>query len=370
MIKMAAAETSADPDHGSNIHRYTLVRAVLSRDCSAASRRPPLRKLSSDALMMAGIFVSMPGLAQPIAPAVDYPAKAVRVIVGQAPGGGNDIQTRLFAQKLSEGLGRPFVVENRTGAGSVVSFRTVAAAPPDGYTLLAASGGFTIAPSVNPNLGYDPVKDLAPISLVAQAPFLLLVHPSLPVKSVRELITLAKARPGMLTYASAGQGSSTHLAFALFTTLARLDITHIPYQGTGPALIDTISGHVQMLMGNVLSSLQYAKAGKLRALAVTTSKRSPALAALPTLAESGVPGYESSTWHAWFAPGGTPLPIIDKLNRELAKAAKSRDVVSRLAPDGAPADRQHPVELREFIVSDIARWRTVVKHAGIRPGMT
>jgi tripartite-type tricarboxylate transporter receptor subunit TctC len=315
---------------------------------------------------IAGVFLAMRSFAQPVSPAADYPAKPVRVVVGQAPGGGNDIQTRLFAQKLSEALGRSFVVENRTGAGSVVSYRTVAAAPPDGYTLLAASGGFTIAPSVHSNLGYDPVKDLAAISLVVEAPFLLLVHPSLPVKSVKELLALATARPGMLTHASAGQGSSTHLAFALFTTLARVDITHIPYKGTGPALIDTMSGHVQMLMGNVLSSLQHAKSGKLRALAVTTRRRSLAVPELPTVAEAGVPGYESSTWHAWFAPAGTPPPIIDKLNVELAKAAKSAEVVARLAPDGAQPIGSTPEQLRQFIVSDIARWRTVVKNAGIK----
>ncbi len=298
--------------------------------------------------------------------APEYPAKPVRVIVGQAPGGGNDIQTRLFAQKLSESMGRGFVVENRTGAGSVVSYRTVAAAVPDGYTLLAVTGGFTIAPAVHANLGYDPVKDLAPLSLVVQSPFLLLTHPSLPVRNVKALLALAKSRPGTLTYGSAGQGSSTHLAFALFTTLARIDVIHVPYKGTGPALIDTMSGQVHMLVGNVLSSLQYAKSGKLRALAVTTARRSPAVPELPTVAEAGVPGYESSTWHAWFAPAGTARPIVDKLNAELAKAAKAPDVISRLSPDGAQPIGSTPEELRQFIVTDIARWRKVVKDAGIK----
>ena len=295
----------------------------------------------------------------------EYPAKPVRVVVGQAPGGGNDIQTRLFAQKLSESLGRSFVVENRTGAGSVLSYRFVAAAPPDGYTLLAASGGFTIVPSVHANLGYDPQKDLAPISLVVQAPFLLLAHPSLPVKSAKDVIALARAKPGALTHGSAGQGSSTHLAFALFTTLARIEMTHVPYKGTGPALTDAIAGQIHMLMGNVLSSLQHAKTGKLRALAVTTTKRSPAVPELPSLAES-VPGYESTTWHAWFAPAGTPQPIVDKLNAELAKAARSPDVVARLSPDGAQPVGSTPEQMRQFIAADIARWRKVVKEANIR----
>jgi tripartite-type tricarboxylate transporter receptor subunit TctC len=296
----------------------------------------------------------------------DYPVKPVRVIVGQAPGGGNDIQTRLFAQKLSESLGRSFVVENRTGAGSVLSYRLVAAAPPDGYTLLGVSGGFTIAPAVHTNLGYDPVKDLAPISLVVQAPFLLLTHPSLPAGSTKELIALARAKPGALAFGSAGQGSSTHLAFALFTTLARIDILHVPYKGTGPALVDAMAGQVHMLMGNVLSSLQYAKAGKLRAHGVTTKARSPAVPDIPTLEESGVAGYESSTWHGWFAPGGTPAPIVEKLSTELARAAKAADVVARLAPDGAAPIGSSPEALRAFVVADIERWKTVVKSANIK----
>lgn len=295
-----------------------------------------------------------------------YPAKPVRVIVGQAPGGGTDIQTRLFAQKLSEALGRSFVVENRTGAGSIVAIRTVATSPADGYTLLGASGGYTIAPAVYANLGYDPAADLAPISLVVQAPFLLLVHPSLPVKSVKDVVALARARPGALTHASAGHGSSTHLAFALFATLARIDITHVPYKGTGPALIDTISGQVHMLMGNVLSSLQHARSGKLTALAVTTTRRSPAVPNLPTMAEAGVAGYESSTWHAWFAPAGTPQPIVERLSVELAKAAQAPDVIARLAPDGAQSVGSTPEELHRFVVADIARWRKVVKQAGIK----
>jgi len=298
--------------------------------------------------------------------AADYPAKPVRVIVGQAPGGGNDIQARLFAQKLSESFGRSFIVENRTGAGSLISYRAVAQAPPDGYTLLAVAGGYTVAPAVHTNLGFDPVKDLAPISLVVQAPFLLLAHPSVPVKNVKELVALARSRPGALTHASAGHGSSTHLAFALFTTLARVDITHVPYKGTGPALVDAISGQVHMLMGNVLSSLQYAKNGKLRMLGVSTAKRSAALPELPTLAEAGVPGYESSTWHGWFAPAGTPAAIVSKVSAELAKSVKAPDVQTRLQPDGAEPVGSSPERLRDFVVSDIARWRKVVKDAGIK----
>jgi tripartite-type tricarboxylate transporter receptor subunit TctC len=186
------------------------------------------------------------------------------------------------------------------------------------------------------------------------------------VRSVKELVALAKARPRELTYGSAGQGSSTHLAFALFATLARIEMTHVPYKGSGPALVDAMSGQVHMLMANVLSSLQYAHSGKLRALAVSTAKRSSASPKLPTMAEAGVAGYESSTWHAWFAPAATPSTIIEKLSVELSKAAKAPDVVARLSPDGAQPIGSSPEQLRHFVASDIARWRKVVKEAGIR----
>jgi tripartite-type tricarboxylate transporter receptor subunit TctC len=201
---------------------------------------------------------------------------------------------------------------------------------------------------------------------VVQAPFLLLVHPSLPAKSVKGLIALARAKPGALSYGSAGQGSSNHLAFALFTTVAKLDIVHVPYKGAGPALVDTLSGQVQLAMANVISSLHYAKAGKLRALAVSTKARSAAVPELPTMAEAGVPGYEVSTWHAWFAPARTPAPIIRKLNGELANAARAPDVIARLAADGVQTIASSPETLREFIAADIARWRKVVNEAGIR----
>ena len=312
---------------------------------------------------MTALGVALPAFAQGVA---DYPAKAVRVIVGQAPGGGTDIQTRLFAQKLTESLGRTFIVENRTGGGSVLAYRMGAQAAPDGYTLLAVTGGFTIAPSVHSNLGFDLQKDLAPISLAAQAPFMLLVHPSLPVKSVKEFIALARAKPNALTYASSGHGSSTHLAYALFTTIARIQLTHIPYKGTGPALVDVMSGQVHSLVGNVLSSLQHAKAGRLRALGVTSAKRSAVLPDIPTLAEAGVPGYESTTWHGWLAPAATPAAIITKLSAELAKAGKSAEVIQRLTPDGAEPVGSTPEQFRQFIATDVARWRKVVQDAGIK----
>ena len=296
-----------------------------------------------------------------------YPAKPVRIIIGLAPGGGTDIQARLFAQKLSEGFGRSFVVENRTGAGGTVAYALIAKSPPDGYTLLGATSGYTITPSVYSKLPYDPIKDFAPISLVAQAPFLLLTHPALPVRSVKDLLALARAKPGVLDCGSAGHGSSTHMAFELFKSLSGAKITHIPYKGTGPALIDGIAGQVHMLFGNVLSTMTHVKAGRLRALAVTTARRSTVLPELPTVAEAGVPGYEDTTWFGMIAPAGTPPAIINRLNAELIKAARSAEVVERLAPDGGEPVGNSPEQFAQLINAEIERWRKVVKSAGIKP---
>ena len=300
------------------------------------------------------------------APAQDaYPAKPVRVLVGLAPGGGTDIQTRLFAQKLSESFNRSFVVENRPGAGGTVAYAQVAKSPPDGYTLIGVTSGYTITPAVYTKLAYDPLKDFAPISLVSQAPFLLVIHPSLQAKSVKDLLALAKAQPGKLDCGSAGQGSSTHMAFELFRIAAGVKITHIPYKGTGPALVDAMAGQVHMLFGNVLSTLTYVKAGRLRALAVTTAARSKVLPDLPTIAESGLPGYENSTWHGWLAPAGTPPAILNRLNAELVKSAKAPDLLEKLATDGGEGVGSTPEQFNRHLVTEIARWQKVVKAAGV-----
>ena len=299
-------------------------------------------------------------------PADAYPARPVRVIIGLAPGGGTDIQARLFAQKLSENLGRPFVVENRTGAGGTIAYAQIAKSPPDGYTLLGVTSGYTITPAVYSKLPYDPVKDFAPISLVAQAPFLLLTHPSLPVKVTKDLLALARANPMALDCGSAGHGTSTHMAFELFRTMAGVNITHIPYKGTGPALIDAMAGQVHMLFGNVLSSMTHVKTGKLRALAVTTAQRSRVLPDLPTVSESGVPGYENSTWFGFLAPAGIPVAVLSKLNAELVKTSQSPDIVERLAPDGGEPVGSTPEQFGRHIVSEMTRWRKVVKDAGMK----
>lgn len=295
-----------------------------------------------------------------------YPAKAVRVVVGLAPGGGTDIQARLFAQKLTENLGRTFVVDNRTGAGGTVAYAYVAKSPPDGYTLLAVASGYSITPAVYRKLPYDPVKDFTPVSLAVEAPFLLLTHPSVPTHTMKELLGLLRTKPGALDFGSAGFGSSTHMALALFTYLGKFKITHVPYKGTGPALTDTVAGQVHGVFANILSGLPYIKAGRLRGLAVSSQKRSPVLPQMPTIAESGLAEYVTTTWHGWLAPMGTPAPIISKLHAELTKAARAPDVAERLAGDGGEAVGGSPELFQKLIISEIARWRKVVQSANIR----
>jgi tripartite-type tricarboxylate transporter receptor subunit TctC len=297
-----------------------------------------------------------------------YPAKPVRIIVGSSPGGGTDIFARMFAQKLSSNLGRTFVVENRPGAGATLAYAFVARAPADGYTLLAVASGYAITPAFYRNLAYDPLADFAPISLATEAPILLMVHPSLPVQSTRDLIALAKLKSGSLNAGSAGMGTSNHLALALFNNLAGVAIAHIPYKGTGPALVDFIAGQVDIMFGNIVSSLPYVRAGRARALAVTGPKRSIAIPDLPTVAESGVPGYVTTTWHGWLAPAGTPVALVNKVSVELARALKAPDVLEQLATDGAEAVGSTPEQFNRHLIAEIARWSKVVKNTGLNPG--
>lgn len=295
-----------------------------------------------------------------------YPTKPVRVIVGLAPGGGTDIIARLLTQKMSDNLKRSFIVENRTGAGGTVAYAFVAKAVPDGYTLLAVASGYAITPAVYPKLAYDPIRDFTPISEVVQAPIVLLVHPALPAHSVKELLALARHPRARLDAASAGHGTSNHLALALFNNLAGVKIAHVPYKGTGQALVDLMAGQVQLMFGNILSSAQYVRIGKLRALAVSSARRSSAMPALPTVMESGLPGYETTTWHGWLAPAGLPPELVAKLNAELARAVRSREVMDKLGDDGGEPVAGSPEHFKDRIATEIARWRKVVREAGIR----
>ena len=296
----------------------------------------------------------------------DYPVKTVRTIVSYAPGGATDIMARVVAQKLTESLGKSFVVDNQSGAGGVIGDSLVARAAPDGYTLLATSSTFAINPAVVAKLPFDASKSFAPIGLVAQAPFVLIVHPALPVKTVKELIALAKSRPGTLDYASAGQGTAVHLATELFSSMAGIRMMHIPYKGTGPALIDLLAGQVQLTFANILSAKPYAQSGKLRALGVSSAKRSAGLPELVTIAEAGVPGYEVVSWYGWLAPAGTPQPIVQRLNAEINKMIRAPEVRDRIAANGAEPLGGAPEELGQRVSREIARWRKVVKEAQIR----
>jgi tripartite-type tricarboxylate transporter receptor subunit TctC len=295
-----------------------------------------------------------------------YPVRPVRVVVGLAPGGATDIQTRLIAQKLSDHFGRAFVVDNRTGAGGTAAYALVAKSPADGYTLLGVASGYAITPAVFSRLGYDPVKDFAPISLAIEAPLLLLVHPAVPAKNVKELIALAQARPNALDFGSAGHGTSTHMAMELFKSMAGVRLVHVPYKGTGQALADLLSGQIPVLFGNILSCVPYVKAGRLRALAVTASKRSAAMPELPTIAEAGVPGYNTTTWHGWLAPAGTPTVIVQRLSSHIAKVVKSPEIMEKMSGDGGEAVGSTPEQFTRYLVAEIARWRKVVKETGMR----
>ena len=293
-----------------------------------------------------------------------YPSKPIRVIVGQAPGGATDIVSRALAQKLTDGLGQTVVIDNRSGAAGSIGSAIAASSPPDGYTALIISSTYTINPSLYKKLPFDPVRDLQPVTLIASSPFLLMVHPSIAAKTPRELIALAKVRK--LTFASGGIGSSGHLAAELFSSMAGIELTHVPYKGAGPALIDTLGGQVNVIMSSIVSGMPYAKAGRLRALAITTRTRSPAMPELPTISESALPGYDFSSWYGLMVPAGTPQPVVGRLHDETVKALKLPDLQQRLASEGCDAVGSTPEQLAAYIKTEMARGAKVVKASGMQ----
>lgn len=295
-----------------------------------------------------------------------YPNKPVRLIVGQAPGGATDVIARLVSPKLGEQLGQTVVVENRTGAAGSIGAAFVAKSAPDGYNLLVVSSSYAINPSLYTDLPFDPVKDLMPVSLIAEAPFVLVVHPSMPVRSVKDLVAFAKAKPGVLNYASGGNGSSGHIAGELFTYLANIKIVHVPYKGAGPALVDVIAGQVHMTFGSVLSSLGHVKSGRLRALGVTGGTRSAGAPDLPTIAEAGVPGYQTTTWYGLLAPANTPAAIVNRLSDEMKKAIESPDVKNRVLNDGADPRGSSPKQFQTHLAAEMKRAAEIVKRAAIK----
>ena len=298
------------------------------------------------------------------ASAQNYPNQAVRLIVPFAPVGSTDVLGRLVAQRLTKGIGQNVIVENRAGGGTNIGAEMVARAPADGYTLLLTTTTQAINVTLYPKLNYDVVKDFAAVAPIATSPSVLVVHPSVPVKSVKELISLVKAKPGTLTYASSGSGSTAHLAGELFKMSAGVDLVHIPYKGAGPAQVDLIGGHVHSMFGFTAGVLPHLKAGKLRALGVTSSKRLPDMPDLPTLSEAGVPGYEVSVWYGVLAPAGTSGDIVSFLNAEVAKSVK--DLTPRFAELGAYPLSASPQEFSKFIQDEIRKWGPVVKRSGAK----
>ncbi|MPZ42474.1 MAG: tripartite tricarboxylate transporter substrate binding protein [Betaproteobacteria bacterium] len=298
--------------------------------------------------------------------AQDYPTKPIRLLVGFSPGGPTDITARLAAQHLSEALGQQVVVDNRPGAGGTVSMTSLTQAAPDGYTLsLCANGEMAISPNLRPNLAYDPLKNVAFISRIGASQLVLVVHPSLPVKSVKELIALAKARPGAINFASSGVGSTAHLASELFKHMAGINIIHVPYKGAGPALTDLIGGQVQMLITGFSGAVPHVKAGRLRALGATGAKRMSAMPQLPTIGET-VPGYEVTSWYGIVAPVGTPRAVITKLHGVLAAMVRQPEVSARLVSLGIEPEGSSPEEFAAQTRREIAKWAKVVKLAGVK----
>ncbi|MEO7726775.1 MAG: tripartite tricarboxylate transporter substrate binding protein [Burkholderiales bacterium] len=295
-----------------------------------------------------------------------YPARPVRVIVNFPPGAGVDIATRLVTTELAKTLGQQFIIDNRPGAAGNIGVELAAHAAPDGYTLLSATAASAISQTIFSKISYDLNRDFAPVAMIATSPFVLAVNPSQPVKTLQELISLAKSKPGQLTYATPGTGSSPHLAFELFKMLAGVDILHVPYKGMVPAVTDTIGGNVSMTIGNTLTVMPNVRSGRLRGIAITTATRSAVAPDLPTFAESGVAGFESGTWYGIMAPANTPREIVIKLNAALLRALQLPDVRAKLMAQGAEPLATTPGQMRTYLRNEIAKWGKVAKASGAK----
>ena len=317
-------------------------------------------------IIAALLVAACSALAPASALAQKFPEKPIRFIVPFPPGGGNDILARMLAPKMAESLGQPVVIDNRAGAGGNIGTDLAAKSPPDGYTIVIASNQVTMNPALYAKLPFDIEKDFAPVALAASVPMVLAVHPSVPANNVRELIALAKASPGKLNHSTPGAGTPQHIAFEVFNHAAGISITHVPYKGTGPAIADLIAGQVQAAFGTLASLEQHVKAGKLRALAVATPKRSQAMPSVPTVAESGVPGFDVSLWYSILAPAGTPAPILARLSAETAKALAAPEVRDRLVAQGFEVSYLGPEAMNELMRRDIARWGKSLREIGIK----
>jgi tripartite-type tricarboxylate transporter receptor subunit TctC len=320
------------------------------------------RRTAGRAVLAAGALAAVGGAAR----AQTWPTRPIRLVVPFATGGGSDFIGRFMAQRLGQALGQPVVVENRPGAGSTLGIELVVKSPPDGHTFGLIASSYTVTPSLY-RLRFDPVNDITPVIQFSQGPMLVVVPKSLPVANFSELVALARARPGTLNYASAGQGSITHLACALFADMAGLQMTHIPYKGTGPALTDTMAGQTQLFFSSTATALPHVQSGALRALAVTTRERLGTLASIPTIAESGLPAYDVPLWHGMIGPAGVSSDIVTRLVSESRRTLSLRETAEQLAQDGvAPAPEGSPTQFRDRIRSEIDQWRGVVARAGVR----
>ena len=297
----------------------------------------------------------------------NYPVRPIRLVVPSSPGGGTDITARIIAPKLGEYLGQQVVVENRPGAGTMIGGEVVARAAPDGYTLLMGISTLAINPAMYRKVPYDALKDFAPISQVVALPNVLVTHPSLPVKTVRELIAFAKPRPGQINFASAGVGTNPHLSMELFLSMTGVKMIHVPYKGSGQGVIDLIAGHVTVMTPSILTALGYVKDRRLRALGVTSAKRAGGAPDIPTIAEAGVPGYEAVQWFGVLAPAGTPHDIVSRLHKEIVRTVQTSDIRQKLVNDGADPVGSLPVEFAAFIRSETAKWAKVAKAIGLKP---
>lgn len=296
-----------------------------------------------------------------------YPRRPLRFVVGFLPGGPSDTIARVVGAKLGEGLGQAVIVDNRAGAGGNVSAEIVAAAPPDGHTILLGTGGpLVIAPVIGQKLGFDPDRDLAPVSTLGDSMSILCAHPSLAANSVKELVALARARPGDINYASSGVGTANHLAAELLSSMANIKLSHVPYKGSGAALPALIGGEVKLGVGPLLPAIPHVKAGRLKALGVTGLKRSPAAPEIPTIAEQGLPGYEVNSWYGVFVPAKTPKPVVSRLHREIVRVTALPEVKERLSRDGVEAGSSTPEALQQVVMAEKRLWTKVIREANIK----
>jgi tripartite-type tricarboxylate transporter receptor subunit TctC len=317
-------------------------------------------KLSKSLFLL--IFFIIPGMAA----AQAYPSKAVRLVVPFAAGGSTDIMGRLVAQKLGEVWGQQVIVDNRPGGSTVIGTDIVAKSAPDGHTLLVTPAPFTIVPSLLSKLPYDPARDFTPITLINTTPLVVIVHPGVPAKNIKELVALAKAKPGVLNFGSSGSGGSNHLAGELFNAMANVKITHVPYKGNGPAMIDLLGGHIDMAYNGLTSAMQHIKSGKLRALGVTSLKRSAALPDMPTLDEQGLKGFQAVAWNGLTGPAGIPKAAVDRTANDVARLMKSPELAEFLKREGSDPVGSSTAEYTAFLSDEIAKWKKVIERAGIK----